>query len=184
MKIGKKLRLLRGSLSQADLSRRSGIDKAIISKIEAGKLTGTVETHKKLAAVFGLKLSELYAYIEQSDPDTAEFHSGDGTVGTYEEFLEILTAIPLSKKMLPSILTLQAADERYLEETVREVEWFVLVLDGSVEIEVEGTVYVLKKDQGYEKGDSLYSRSRKRHRIKNIGSIPARILCVSCPPVL
>ncbi len=184
MEIGKKLRLLRGSMAQSELSRRSGIDKAIISKIESGKMTGTVETHKKIAGVFGLKLSELYAYIEQTHSDLAEFHAGNGRTDTYGEFLEILSSIPLSKKMLPVLLTLRMADERHLEDTVRDVERFILILDGEVEIEVDGKVYSLKKEAGREKGDCLYSRSPKRHRIKNIGQAAARLLCVSSPPVL
>src|SRR4030042_2050248 len=181
MDLGKKLRLLRGNMTQSELARQSRVDKAIISKIESGKMDGTVECHQKLADVFGLKLSEFYAFIEESKVEPAEFHSGNGKSDVYQNFLEILTAIPLSKKMLPTFLTLKPNEEKFLEETLKDVERFIIIEDGQVSIEVEGKNYSLKKEPEHEKGDSLYSISPKRHRIKNTGTTFARILCISSP---
>jgi transcriptional regulator with XRE-family HTH domain len=184
MEIGNKLRLLRGNMTQAELARRSGVDKAIISKIESRKMQGTVECHEKLANVFGLKLSELYAFLEEEKSEPAEFHPGNKKTDIYENFLEILTTIPLSKKMLPTIMSLQPNDERYLEETLKKVERFIIVLEGTIEVEIEGKVYRLKKETNYDKGDSIYSNSPKRHKIKNTGGSIAKALCISSPPVL
>jgi len=184
MDLGYKLKLLRGNMTQAELSRRSKIDKAIISKIEAGKMTGTIECHEKLAEVFGLKLSELYAYLEEEKLEPAEFHSGDSKTDVYQDFLEILTSIPLSKKMLPTFITLQQGEEKFLEETLKKVERFIIVLEGEIEIDIEDKEYRLKKGPNFEKGDSIYSISPKRHKIKNIGGSVAKALCISSPPVL
>jgi transcriptional regulator with XRE-family HTH domain len=185
MDLGKKLKLLRGNMTQSELARRSRVDKAIISKIESGKMDGTVECHQKLAEVFGLKLSEFYAFIEEGKPEPAEFHSGkDGKTDTYQDFLEIITHLPLSKKMLPTFITLAPKEEKFLEETLKKVERFIIALDGEVTIEIESKIYNLKKESNYEKGDSLYSISAKRHIIKNTGTKVARILCISSPPVL
>jgi mannose-6-phosphate isomerase-like protein (cupin superfamily)/DNA-binding XRE family transcriptional regulator len=183
-KIGKKIRLLRGNMTQEELSRRVGVDKAIISKIETGKMIGSFECHKKLADVFGLKLSELYAYFEQEKPEPIEVHSGESKTDLYNHFLEVLTKVPLSKKMLPTLVTLKPAEEKSLEQTLKKVERFIIVLEGEMEVEVDGKIYPLKKDSKNEKGDSLYSRNPKRHRIKNTGRSEARALCVSSPPVL
>ena len=183
-KIGKKIKFLRGNMTQEELARRVGVDKAIISKIENGKMVGSFECHKKLAEVFGLKLSELYAYFEQEKPESTEVHSGVSKTDVYKDFLEILTSMPLTKKMLPTIITLQTGKERFLEQTLKKVERFIIVIEGEIEVEVEGKVYHLKKEPKLEKGDSVYSRSSKRHRIKNIGNSVARALCVSSPPVL
>lgn len=184
MELGKKLKLLRGNMTQAELAGRSGVDKAIISKIESGKMDGTVDCHQKLAEVFGLKLSEFYAFVEEKTAEPAELHYGNNKTDVYQNFLEILTAIPLAKKMLPSFITLHPGEEKFLEETLKNVERFIIVLEGEVDINVEGKMYCLKKEPGHEKGDSLYSLSPKRHSIKNTGTDTSRILCVSCPPVL
>jgi transcriptional regulator with XRE-family HTH domain len=184
MEIGQKIRVLRGNMTQDELSQRSGIDKAIISKIENGKMPGTIESHRKLAKVFGLKLSALYAYLEEEKIDLVEFHDGNSKTDVYQDFLEIITALPLSKKMLPTALALKPNEERYLEETLKKAERFIIMLEGEIEVEIEKKIYKLKKDPAAEKGDSIYSNSSQRHRIKNTGSIISRALCISSPPVL
>lgn len=184
MNIGEKLRLMRGSMTQAELSRRSGIDKAVISKIESDKMHGTVHCHQKLAGAFGLKLSEWYAYIENGKPGMIEAHQAGIRTDYYQDFMEFLTAIPLSKKMLPAVITLKPNEERYLEETLKKAERFILVLQGEAEIEAEGVVHRLKKEPDRSYGDSIYSLSPARHRIRNTGALPCCLLCVSAPPVL
>lgn len=182
--LGKKIRFLRGNMTQEELSRRLGVDKAIISKIETGKMLGSFECHRKLAEVFGLKLSELYAYFEREKAELVEFRSGNSKTDSYQNFLEILTGFPLSKKILPTLITLKSAEEKFLEQTLKKVERFVIILQGEIEVEIENKIYRLKKESNLNKGDSLYSRSLKRHKIKNPGSSTALALCISCPPVL
>ena len=82
--IGKKIRLLRGNMTQGELARRVGVDKAIISKIETGKMLGSFECHRKLAEVFGMKLSELYAYFEQEKSELVEFRPGSSKTDLYQ----------------------------------------------------------------------------------------------------
>lgn len=171
-------------MTQAELSKRSGVDEAIISKIESGKMSGTVNCHKKLAEVFGLKLSELYAYLENGKPEPAQFHPSHSKTDTYQDFLEILTSMPLSKKMLPVLLTLKPSEKRFLEETLKKVERFIIVVEGKLEVEIEGKTYQLNKEPNSEKGDSIYSTSSSKHSIKNTGTSIAKALCISSPPVL
>ncbi len=180
----KKVRLLRGSMTQEELAQRSGVDKAIISKIETGKMPGTVECHRKLAGVFSMKLSEFYAFLEEEAVAPIEFHGHDAATDVYKDFLEIMTTIPLTKKMLPTFITLKPGEQGVLEETLKKVERFIIILEGEVEIDVEGSSYRLKRENKKAKGDSLYSRSPKRHRLKNSGTSIAHLLCVSSPPVL
>ena len=180
----KKIRFLRGNMTQEVLAQRSGVDKAIISKIETGKMPGTVACHRKIAEVFGLKLSEFYGLLEEEKKILVEFHPAGAKTDTYQGFLEILTTIPLTKKMLPTYITVNSGEEKFLEETVKNVERFLLLIEGEIEVKIEDGVYQLKKDSVEKKGDSLYSRSAKRHKLKNIGQSVACVLCVSSPPVL
>ena len=182
--LGKKIKQLRGTMTQEELAHRVGVDKAIISKIETGKMLGSFECHRKLAQVFGMKLSELYAYFEQEKPELVEVRPGSSKTDLHRDFLEILTPMPLSKMILPTLISLKPSEERFLEQTHKKVERFVIVLEGEMEVEIEDKIYHLKKDPNHEKGDSLYSRSSKRHRIKNIENFVARALCISSPPVL
>lgn len=184
MKLGKKLKILRGNMTQAELAKRSGIDEAIISKIEADKMPGTIKCHTKLAGAFGMKLSEFYAYMEKEKIEPAEFHPANTKTDLYQDFLEILTSYPLSKKMLPTFITLQKNEVKYLEETLKKAERFIIILSGEAEIKIEDKVFHLKKEDAYGEGDSLYSTSRKRHSLKNTGQSITHLLCISAPPVL
>lgn len=184
MVLSKKLKNLRGSMSQAELARRAGVDKAIISKIESGKMAGTVDCHKKVASALGLTLSELYAYLEEKQTGNVEFRSGLSHSDRYGDFLEILTEIPLSKKMLPTFITLKPKQTCDLEESVKDVERFIIIIEGEVQVSIDKTVYSLKKENRSSKGDSLYSRDASRHQLKNTGTQTASLLCISAPPVL
>ena len=171
-------------MTQSELAERSGVDKAIISKIEAGKMLGTIECHKKLAGVFGLRLSQFYAFLESGKTESVEFHPGASKTDVYQDFLEILTSIPLSKKMLPTIISINPGEEKHLEETTKKTERFIIILEGEAKIEIAGSTYNLKKEADWEKGDSIYSISQQQHKIKNTGNIKAKLLCISSPPVL
>jgi putative transcriptional regulator len=184
LQIGIKLKLLRGNMTQAELARRSGVDKAIISKIESGKMSGTIECHRRLAEVFGLKLSELYAFLEDEKPEPAEFHPGNQKSDLYQDFLQVLTTIPLAKKILPTFMTLKPGEEKFLQESGKNLERFMIILEGEAEVDIEGKIYKLRKEPNYEKGDSLYSTNSQKYRVKNTGTQTARLLIVTSPPVL
>jgi len=122
--------------------------------------------------------------MEDEKPEPAEFREGNTKSDVYQDFLEILTTIPLAKKMLPTFVSLKPGETQYLEETLKKVERFIYILNGEIDITVESRTYHLKKDANAEKGDSLYSTSMQRHTIKNTGNTVARALCISSPPVL
>jgi len=184
LQIGAKLKLLRGNMTQAELSHRSGIDKAIISKIESGKMAGTIDCHRKLAEVFGLKLSGLYAFLEDEEQEPAEFRPGSQQSALSQDCLQILTAIPLAKKILPAFITLKPFEERSLAESGKQGERFIIILEGEAEIEIGGGTYKLRKETEHEKGDSLYSLSAQKYRIRNTGAADAKLLIVTSPPSL
>jgi len=54
----KKLRLKR-KMSQGDISRKLGVDRAYISSIENGRMNPTLTTLEKLAEAIGINSSEL-----------------------------------------------------------------------------------------------------------------------------
>jgi mannose-6-phosphate isomerase-like protein (cupin superfamily) len=122
--------------------------------------------------------------MERHEGSPVEVHPGDKKDTTYGNFLEIITSIPLSKRMLPVVMTLKKNESRFLEETMKKVEWFIMLLEGEVQVDIEGKSYRLLHREGANKGDSMYSMSSKKHILKNTGSGPAKVLCVSSPPVL
>ena len=62
MLIGEKIRELRkkSKMSLVELNKSSGVALATLSRIETGRMTGTIESHMNIAKIFGLSLAELY----------------------------------------------------------------------------------------------------------------------------
>lgn len=60
-KLGKNLKRLRlkKKLSQGDLSKSLGVDRAYISNIENGRMNPTLSTLEKIAGALGISSSEL-----------------------------------------------------------------------------------------------------------------------------
>lgn len=65
--IGKTIRHLRHARGQSQevLSGLAGIERSHLAKIERGEKAANIETLAKIARAFDMKLSELFARIEQ-----------------------------------------------------------------------------------------------------------------------
>lgn len=71
--VGTRLRAVRSAqrLTQPVLASLSGVDAATISRMERGRMAGTLECHLKLSRALGLTLAELYADVEARLPGAA-----------------------------------------------------------------------------------------------------------------
>ncbi len=71
--IGTRLRTVRSTqrLPMVVLASLSGVDAATISRIERGRMPGTLESHLKLSRALGLTLAALYEGLGARLPQTA-----------------------------------------------------------------------------------------------------------------
>lgn len=71
--VGARLRTVRTvqRLTQPVLASLSGVDAATISRMERGRMAGTLECHLKLSCALGLTLAELYNGLEARLPGAA-----------------------------------------------------------------------------------------------------------------
>ncbi len=183
--VGVRLRFLRKSqkVTLVELARSSGVDAATISRIETGKMSGTLESHIKLATALGLKLTDLYAGIEEArtkEAVTLQSASRRNDVYVHEagkSSITMLTTDILNKKLMPALITIQLGGSTQREEAKVGTEKFFYVLEGTLEAVIADTVHQLKK------GSSLYFDASIPHSLKNIGRSVARCLAVITPPV-
>ena len=184
--IGARLRMIRKSqrIRLHELAATSGVDIATISRIETGKMTGTLESHLKLATGLGVKLTDLYAGIEEArmrnaaslqsfaKPGEVYMHHG-GKVS-----MTLLTKEVLKKKLMPVLMTIGPGASTQQEEARVGTEQFLYVMDGTVEATVGETVHSVAR------GNSLYLDASVPHRLRNTSKRPAILLSVTTPPVL
>ncbi|MBI3615956.1 MAG: helix-turn-helix transcriptional regulator [Candidatus Omnitrophica bacterium] len=180
--VGKKMRDLRLAKhwTLSNLAKQSSMALSSLSRIETGRMTGTLESHIKIARAFGIRLSELYADLDPVGAPVEHrkgippnrFSSGNGAGFT------ILTKEGLQKKMLPVVLHLQAGKSSERAQASPGIEKFLYLLRGKVEVTAG------KEQIRMDTGDSLYLQASLAHSLKNIGSHPALILSITAPPSL
>lgn len=180
MRVGKRVRELRKAkkITLVELSKQTGIAQATLSRIETETMTGTVESHRKIAEALGLSLAELYAPLDRryeeivhSKKETPRkvVHQGKGCQ------FELLTQEVTKKKITPMQMTLAGNTKTSLERNERGVEKFVWVLDGELEVVLE------KETQAVKAGETLYFDASLPHRFTNPRAKTAKVFIAVSP---
>lgn len=183
MKLGKKLNQIRKEkrITLKDLSKKSRVAIATLSKIETGLMTGTLESHTKICKALGIPLSELYqnleseskvVHVNRKKDDRDSFMHADGARS------EILTPKITDKKMLPTLIHLGKGAKTHSDENNPGSEKFIYVLKGLLAVEINKAEYLLAT------GDSIYFDSSTQYVLKNKGNEPVEAFCVLTPPQL
>ncbi|HNX69076.1 MAG TPA: XRE family transcriptional regulator [Candidatus Omnitrophota bacterium] len=177
--LGQRIRSIRKEkgLTLVEISQKTGIAQATLSRIETGTMLGTVESHEKIAETLGIGLAELYSGIDRryeqishqtKDARTATHHTKDVHV-------EVLTQESSKKKITPLLLTLLGGGKTEKESNERGVEKFVWVIDGHVKVKLESQEYDLKAQE------TLYFDASFPHYFANEGQKTAKIFIAISP---
>lgn len=183
MKIGPQIKTLRKSkkMTLVELSEKSGVQIATLSRIENGKMIGTLESHMNIAKALGVDITLLYQRsIGPPKPPVIETQNSVAEEFKHNEKsgYEILTKKVLNKKMMPILIRLDPQGETPIEQGVAESEKFLYVLEGSVEITINNQSYKL------DKGHTLYFDASLSHQMRNKAAKAARVICVGTPVML
>lgn len=183
MMIGTKIRQLRqdNGLTLEELSKKSGIALATLSRIENEKMIGTLDSHLKISNALGITLSRLFAGLdaEESFVEVQKADSrSDIIYRSNKSASEILTSKVSDKKMLPMMLRIQTDGITEKESGKVGSEKFVYVLSGNIEISIDNDKYKLNT------GDTLYFNASLPHLYRNIGNSEAQCLVVANPATL
>lgn len=168
-------------LTLLELSQKSGVALATLSRIENGKMTGTLKSHMSISNALEISLPDLYKNLTSSKKQIeveAKKAKTDVFVHDKDTSSEMLASKSLNKKMMPVIIRITAGGKTQKEEAKPGVERFLYILDGKIEAMVGDERYSLTK------GDSLYFESSLPHHFANTGKSEARLLSVTCPPSL
>ncbi len=180
MELGKKIKELRKAknLKLKDLAEKSGIQIATLSRIEHMKMTGTLESHMRIAQALGVDLIELYKGVETTQKSMVQAELGDAPESfTYNDkaSYEILTGNIMNKKMLPVVLRIEEGGRTSLEQNRPGTEKFIFILEGELILHVGERSHPLKPN------DTLYFNATLKHFVENTGSGPAKLISVTTP---
>ena len=164
-----------------DLSRKSGVALATLSRIENGRMTGTLDSHMNIANALEIPLPDLYtnlAYLKKQVEVKTKKTTADVFIHNKNVASEMLISKVTNKKMLPLLIKLNKGGATRKEEAKIGVEKFIYLLEGKIEAIVGEEKYNVAK------GDTLYFESSLPHYFKNIGPGEAHLICVISPPTL
>ncbi|MBI4335717.1 MAG: cupin domain-containing protein [Candidatus Omnitrophica bacterium] len=180
MDLGKRIRQLRKKrgMTLLEVSKKSGVALATLSRIETGRMTGTLESHTRIARTFDMGLPEFYS--EMDSPATAQSKDDYADVFVHDKKTSsvILTKDVLNKRMLPQLVGLQPSARTAAEQFKKGAEKFIYVLQGKIELVVGDTRNDL------EKGATLYLDASCPHYARNTGNSTAEFLSVLTPAIL
>ncbi len=181
--LGHRLKALRKArrFTLVEVAKKTGIDQATLSRMENGKMTGTLASHMKLAEVLGLSLPDLYKEVLDKFHEAKEkaakqklesFSHSSGAVA------ELLTTGVLQKKMMPVLLKLKPKGRTENEEYAAGAERFIYIVKGSLE------VVVGKEKIGLKEGENLYFNASLPHHFQNPAKSECQCLSILTPTSL
>ncbi len=160
-----------------EVSRRTGLARSTLSKIENDQMSPTFDAVKKLAAGLGIDVPQLFVPAEdgRSAGRRTVTHAGHGRphpTATYEH--ELICTELTQKKMVPFKSRIRARSFAEFSDWVRhEGEEFVLVLDGRVSLYTE-----FYEPVELDTGDSAYYDSNMGHALVSVSEDDALVLWV------
>jgi len=166
-------------MTLVELAEKTGVAQATLSRIETGVMTGTLESHERIAEALELTLPELYGGLDIRRDKTILKRQSKLTPevrSSQKVHVELLTQEAMKKKMTPLLITLAGKTRMKPEQCERGIEKFIFALEGTINVSIDKDAYVLKQH------DSLYFDASLKHAISNPASKKARLFCVVSPP--
>lgn len=173
----RKLRKEKG-LTLVEIAEKTGIAQATLSRIETGTMTGTVESHEKIAEAIGVGLAELYLGVDSRYEEIAHLKNEEEkkvSQHNHSYRVELLTVESSRKKITPLLMTLNGESKTPRESNERGVEKFIYLLEGAVKIMVDQKEFNLKPHE------TLYFDASLHHYFENLNKSPAKILITVSP---
>lgn len=183
MHVGEVIHKLRKSrkMTLLELSTESGVALATLSRMENGKMTGTLESHMSICKALQINLPDLYKDFSASKKTIEMRPKADKIAvspSNKKAAVEMLASNVANKKMLPLSITIAKSGSTSAESGKVGMEKFIYVLDGRIDAVIGDTKYSLKR------GDTLYFDASLTHLFRNTGNGEASLVSVACPPNL
>lgn len=166
-------------ISLQELSGRTGISVAYLSKYENGRANITIVTLKKIADALGVTIADLltedenFSFLTVRASERYKLVHHDGSNGpAYEEFI----TKGKSYNMTVVVMTLPEGDLTAEEASLTYSEDCIFVLQGKLGV-MHGDKEVVLSE-----GDSVYYDARAVHNWKNVGEGAVKFLLAQYPP--
>jgi transcriptional regulator with XRE-family HTH domain len=159
------------------LAERSGLSIALISQIERGISSASVRVLAKLSDGLNVAISDMFEQgLNQAGADSVVARKKDhqrielNRTGITKE---LLTPFNTDPRLDIYLMTIEPDGSSSDEDFTHQGEEAGVVLEGGMELFVDGKLYILGE------GDSFRFASSRPHRYLNAGRKPARVMWVN-----
>jgi transcriptional regulator with XRE-family HTH domain len=176
--IGARIRALRikNGLTLEELGSRTELTKGFLSQLERNLTSPSLATLEDIVEALGISMSGFFA---DEVPDQIVFTKEDEFVDEQEgRTIHWIVPNAQKNKMEPLVIELEAG-QCSKEIEPHEGEEFGYVLSGRVQIVRESDTRKII----VRKGETFYIRGNETHYLINNGSMAARVLWISTPPI-
>lgn len=176
--VGARLQVVRKAkgISQRELAKRVGVTNSTISLIEQNRVSPSVGSLKKVLDGIPITLAEFFTMELPGDDDNC-FYPRDEQPDLGSPGLQyfLIGADHHERKMTILREVMQPGADSGDDMLRHEGEEGGVVVQGRVELTIDGRVRVLEAGEGY------YFDSRKPHRFRNLGNDEAVIVSAVTP---
>lgn len=175
--IGKKIKDLRNrnGLTQQELADRAELTKGFISQLERGQVSPSIVTLLDLIECLGTTASE---FFQETVEEQVVFREEGFFEKVDEAGNSIQWVVPTALKyQMEPLLVVVQPHQSLEEDKPHDGEEFGYVISGKLNLYLGDQVYHVKA------GESFYYPAKRKHRIQNPGSRPAKFIWVSTPPM-
>jgi len=177
--IGKRIRQQRLShkLTLQDLAEKVGISKAMLSKIELGKVSTPISTYSRIAKNLDTTLSALIGEMEQDfllirNEDIKPISSRKASEGYRYEMLGHTWP---NKKWSAYLITYAVETAKEKPNFIHDSDEFSFVLEGQMIFHYQGEQYLLSE------GDCIFFDGSRPHGGQAYGGKPCKTLLILTP---
>jgi len=176
--VGEKLQAIRleKGWSQRELAKRAGVTNSTISLIEQGRVSPSVASLKKVLDGFPISLADFFASVVQDKSVQCFFSNNDmPNVGGKDVEYRLLGASKVDRKMSILYESYEPGSDTGEEMLSHEGEEGGIVVEGELEVTVDGNTKLLSVGEGY------YFESHLPHRFRNISKARCRVVSSVTP---
>jgi transcriptional regulator with XRE-family HTH domain len=163
--------------NQSDVAVKANISISMLSQIERGVVSPSIDTLALVCGALGLDMAELFKKVSVKTP--VRIHNHRERLTMEHDGIRYEQLITNSEGIVPSelfLLEVQPGKASTLSTQGHEGIEMGYVLDGAAVLTVDGVEYALRKD------DSVLFNSRHRHQLRNDNPQAFRAVWSISPP--
>lgn len=179
--LGPQLRALRRQrgLSLAEVAKATTISASFLSLIETGKSDITLGRLVRLVRFYGVSVTDLMPEPGEADPIVVRRDERRHIFSPAEGIDVYLLTRDTRHKMMPVIAVHEPGGHTEEVVNAESGEQFVYVLEGTIEVELDGS-----EPLQLRKGDAAYFSTDRIRSYRNVGEGRAEVFGVRTPPTL